>query len=300
MRLVYYHFDFRQNMKDLRVDHWIDIVGIRTDIYGPFTVDRKFWLVWLDPTYTFALAHKKKSYPASLGEAVFYANCLSFEHELPTSVRQRRGARLDKPVARGRNRHLNESYYQAIGTAYESINDLRLGPLTTVTFQYQSIESTIDLPYTAKYARVSQELALYATALRQVDPLSEFLCYYRIIESVAGDNHKQWVERNLPRLSSYDFGFLRVFTDLVQPWERKRNLFTIYKRRAIARLHQLAQVRNRTDSQIAKYLYSENRCGIAHGKRDLKIFDFASTVEQISLDVYPMKLLARMAIEEKK
>ncbi len=50
---------------------------------------------------------------------------------------------------------------------------------------------------------------------------------------------------------------------------------------------------------IADYFYNENRCGIAHGKTNIKTYDFSYTIEEISADIYILKLLARIAIEDR-
>ena len=50
---------------------------------------------------------------------------------------------------------------------------------------------------------------------------------------------------------------------------------------------------------MAEYFYHENRCGIAHGKADIKEYDFGFNIEEISKDIYILKLLSRIAIEDK-
>jgi hypothetical protein len=50
---------------------------------------------------------------------------------------------------------------------------------------------------------------------------------------------------------------------------------------------------------LAEYFYNENRCGIAHGISNIKEYDFSYNIEEISNDVYILKLLARIAIEDK-
>jgi hypothetical protein len=154
------------------------------------------------------------------------------------------------------------------------------------------------LPLTAKYSIVSKELGLYSTALRQLDPLSEFLCYYRIIESISRDNGKDWLSVNLSRLENYDFGFLEfevIGEERVRKNQRRKNLFGFYRRRALSRLKTLTA--RLSKKSIEEYFYNENRCGIAHGKTDVKSYDFGFNIREISQDVYILKLLARIAIE---
>jgi hypothetical protein len=53
-----------------------------------------------------------------------------------------------------------------------------------------------------------------------------------------------------------------------------------------------------SSNNIAEYFYNENRCGIAHGKTDIKVYDFGFNILEISQDLYILKLLARIAIED--
>jgi hypothetical protein len=50
---------------------------------------------------------------------------------------------------------------------------------------------------------------------------------------------------------------------------------------------------------MAKYFYHRVRCGIAHGRQGVKVYDFAEDVSTVVQDCYVLKLLSRMAIEEK-
>jgi hypothetical protein len=52
-------------------------------------------------------------------------------------------------------------------------------------------------------------------------------------------------------------------------------------------------------TNIAKYFYHENRCGIAHGMSDVKEYDFKYNIEKLLRDVYIMKLLSRISAEDK-
>ncbi len=182
--------------------------------------------------------------------------------------------------------------------AYEALNSIRLDPLGYVNFRWPGFDREVDIPYTRKYSRVAKELSLYSTAVRQLDPLSEFPCYYRVIESVSGTNGKEWISKNLHRLENYNFGFLEYGTDArAGPQIQRTNFFSIYRRRALARLRDLnSKLGGRS---AAEYFYHENRCGIAHGKSDVKEYDFKYNIEELSKDVYVLKLLSRIAIEDK-
>jgi len=182
--------------------------------------------------------------------------------------------------------------------AYEALNSIRLGPLGYVNFRWPGFQKEVDIPYTKKFSMVSKELSLYSTAVRQLDPLSEFLCYYRVIESVAGTNGKDWISKNLNRIEKYNFGFLEFGTDAGNgPRLRRTNVFSIYRKRALERLKELE---GKLDgSSVSDYFYHENRCGIAHGKRNIKEYDFKYNIEEISRDAGILKLLSRIAVEDK-
>ncbi|MBC7363902.1 MAG: hypothetical protein H5U07_05080, partial [Candidatus Aminicenantes bacterium] len=101
---------------------------------------------------------------------------------------------------------------------------------------------------------------------------------------------------NIGRIKIYDFGFLELKQEM--SWEKRGiNIFSVYKKRAISRLAELIVKLKGKD--IAAYFYNENRCGIVHGKTSIKVYDFGPTIEEIAKDLYILKLLARIAIEDK-
>ena len=80
--------------------------------------------------------------------------------------------------------------------------------------------------------------------------------------------------------------------------ERETNdLMAIYRRRALRRLKSLS-TKHQTPAKIADYLYHVNRCGIAHGRRIVRA-DIVPSYFEMVRDTYIMRLLARMAIDEK-
>jgi hypothetical protein len=178
---------------------------------------------------------------------------------------------------------------------------MRLG-LAVFDFQRGGIDafSLASIPLTARFAPVLNEVRMYSTALRQLDPLSEFLHYYRVLESidarargVSMSNAKAWVRANLPNLATFDFGRLEVRPD-VGGTPRRCNVFKVYQQRALKRV---AALRQRLTQPIEDYLYHEMRCGIAHGVSNTKTFDFGGTVEDVGRDLYVVKMLARLAID---
>lgn len=282
--------------KDVR--YFIEMVGLASSSVGCVTVDNKYALIQVDPTYSIAIAPPVGEDHPTFEIVVFYTNCLAYEHDLPAFVLPARRRALVEPVEKGPSKYINDSYYGSLGMACEALNSIRLGPLGHVCFRWPGFGKDIDLPYTNKYSSVAKELSLYSTAIRQLDPLSEFLCYYRVIESTSGSKGKAsmaWISSNLSRLQNYDFGFLEFGTDApIKKRRRRVNLFSVYRRRALARLREL----NRRSINVPKYFYHENRCGIAHGERRVKEYDFKYNIEEISRDNYILKLLSRIAIED--
>lgn len=282
--------------KDIR--YFIEMVGMSSAGIGPVTVDAKYALILVHPTNSVAVAPPIGEEHPTFREIVFYTNCLAYEHDLPAFILPFKKKALVQPIERGRKKYINDSYYQSLGVAYEALNSIRLGPLGYVYFRWPGFQKDVDIPYTKKYSKVTKELSLYSTALRQLDPLSEFLCYYRVIESVTGTNGKEWISKNLPRLRNYDFGFIEFGIDArAGLLKRRTNVFSIYKRRALVRLMDLNN--KLRGIKIAEYFYHENRCGIAHGKTQVKEYDFKYNIEELSKDVYILKLLSRIAIEDK-
>ena len=282
-----------------KAQYFIEMVGMASDSVGQVTIDNKFALIQLHASSAAAIVPPIGADHPTFDEVVFYMNCLAYEHDIPAFIWPARGKALIKPLEKGKRDYIRNSYYDALHTAYEAINSFKLGPLGYVYFRWPGEYKPNNLPYAIKYSGVSKELSLYSTAVRQLDPLSEFLDYYRIIESVSGNNHKNWISSNLSSIEKYCFGFLEyeVVGEERIGNRRRQNLFSIYKRRALSRLKVLSV--KLSEKSIVEYFYNENRCGIAHGKTDIKTYDFGYNIQEISQDVYVLKLLSRMAIEDK-
>lgn len=224
-----------------------------------------------------------------------------YAHGGPTSPRLRfvvhgdtgRRTKRTVPVVSAK-RAVKEFYSEQLCSILGDVRELRQGPLTFVFFRHGSAGGTLDLPYSVKYARAAQEIHLYAVALRQADALGEFLCYYRVIESATDSNGKTWVAAALDRLRSHDFGHIPIAHQLVP---RARNLLAIWRRRALLRLSTLRREHG-SPSQIAKYLYHTNRCRIAHGRHIVRA-DITPSYFEVVRDAYLVKLLARLAIDER-
>ncbi len=275
----------------------IEMPGLAGDSVGRVTLDGRYALVQLHGTYSLVVVPRVGEQHPTFNELVFYTHCLAYDHDLPALLTPSRPRALVKPVEPGPRRYIDQAYHESLAMAYESIKALRLGLLAWGAFRWPGLSKDTDVSYSRAYAPMAKEIGLYGSAIRQLEPLAEFLFYYRVIESVSGDNGKCWIRENLPRLKDYGFGFLHVGRDGARERPKRRtNLFSVYRRRALARLEALKA--DRTTLDVAAYLYNENRCGIAHGTHEVVEHDFAQSLADVALDLDIMRLLCRLAIDE--
>jgi len=296
--------------------------GLGSNTVGDVTLDGAVALVQSHSSVELYLCPLAGKPQPSESVAWYYADCIAFEHDIPVIVLPTRGDFerfgyryafsgtsprqqfiVHHPTRRTTKRTIpavsakgavKDFYTDQLCSILEEVRGLRHGPLTFVFFRHRGIDTTIDLPYSVKYGKAAQEIHLYAVALRQADALGEFLCYYRVIESATDSNGKTWVATAPDRLRSRDFGQILIAHELVP---RTRNLIAIWRRRA---LHRLSSLRKEHGSpiEIAKYLYRTNRCGIAHG-RDIIRADITPSYFTVVRDTYVLKLLARLAIDQR-
>jgi hypothetical protein len=217
-----------------KAEYFIELVGLAKDSIGDVIVDEKYGLIqlWSDDVASI-VPPNGFSHP-SFDEVVFYTNYFAYSHEIPAFLYPTKRKALTKPIEKNKASFINQTNYEDLRNAYEIINSLRLGPLAYVYFRWSGFQEIIHLPITRKYSNVSKEISLYSTALRQLDPLSESLNYYRIIESVSGNNGKNWILANLDCLQNYDFGFLEfeiIGEERVFQYQHRKNLFSFYRRK---------------------------------------------------------------------
>lgn len=282
--------------------HWIRFPSLREP--GPVTVDGRFFLYDCEPEPELAVLPRAGTEPPTLSEVASVAHALAYEHDVPCGVSSKRARALErsligKPIG-------GDRYSDTLGEIEQLAHDQRWGG-AVVRFRRparKSISSLFDVPLSARYANSKDQIRLYNTALRQVDPLSEFLNLYRILEasdlalpgSWAGKgNGKQWITNNIARISTHAFG--RLMLQVFSPRRPKPvNAFARIRQRAKSRIAALAALVKRGD--VAAYLYNQVRCGIAHGKSGVWSFDFAENVRDARADVSIVKLLARIAIDD--
>ncbi|MBI9057643.1 MAG: hypothetical protein JEZ01_07695 [Labilibaculum sp.] len=265
------------------------------------TLDNKYYLYRIEhpPSPIFIGSLIKENF--DIQDIAFYGDYLSYMHDVPmvyTALSNKNSSPTKPltPISSSEFTNNDYCYYENLKSIYDSLVDMRFNGSVKFRWEEAYYESiNINLPETIIKSR--KEIQLYSMGLKQTDPLSEFLCYYRVIESISRNNGKSWIDKKLEELEPYDFGFLELtgFWDNNHREENiETNIFSIYREKAISRLKHL---KSSLDITIGKYLYNEIRCGIAHGKESVKIYDNGSILEEIALDTYIMKLLARMAIE---
>ena len=290
---------------------------------GDITIDDKIALLQQHHDTELCLCPLGKSPHPELSEAWFYADCIAFDHEIPVIVNptpsdirgfgyryiyngsneERRSHPQDVDTGElhtiiGKQKSpeaLTRLFLsqQLVGILSE-IRDFHHGPLTFIRFRYDGWEARQNIPYTQAYSLASQEIHLYASALRQADPYSEFLSYYRVIESASNSNGMTWIASALSRLRVHRFDDIKIG---MASERESRSLLAIYRRRALIRLRTLLKTYP-TPDKIAGYLYGVNRCGIAHGRQIIRS-DITPSYFEMVRDTYVIKLLARMAIDEK-
>ncbi len=284
----------------IKIKYFLDFPGIYYDSDLIALIDNKYkiYLKVHPPTPIMII----DSIP-TFEELIFYTDCIAYVHDIPGFFYQpvqKQNKPIINPIIKipkYNNFSEEKCYNLALEQIYSSIVDIKMN--AEVCFKWnKAYFETINIPLTLMFYKVAEEINMYSIALKQLDPLTEFLCYYRIIERISGDNGKQWKRNNLPRLNKYDFGFLEVVDSIKHRRQnRRKNLFSFYRRRSMNRILKLRRILPQKIS-IEEHLYNDTRCAIAHGKDFIK-YDYKNNLKEVSLDAYIVKLLSRIAIEDK-
>lgn len=302
--------------------------GLASDTVGDVIIDRRIALVQPHPESRLYLCPLCPNPQPTSAEAWFYCDCIAYEHEIPAIVDP-----TEEEVAKFRYRYLHngpskprECQIVKIGgdgktetftqypippevltqaflvnqllSIFEETREIRHGPLTYVLFRTHRYRRRVHLDYSAWYGSVSKEVSLYSAALRQADFLAEYLGYYRVIESATASNGKRWITDAFERFRSHRFGKVLMGHGEDDHYCPK-NILHEYRRRATMRLRELRRTK-RTNEDLARYFYNVNRCGIAHGRDAVVRGDIVPSYFDIARDAVILKLLARMAIDDKK
>lgn len=289
-------------------------------------VDGRYWLEGYEASTSFFILPSNVKDPPTYSDTAFYADCIAFEHEFAAlAVPAKKTLTKDELpwdlLARRKDIDSVQFYIDWLREGFEIANRINFGMERHVIFKYDWYHSDRDpevpvhIPWTATFGNVRTAIHLYNAALRQVDPLSQYLCLYRVIENVASNNGKAWVTTALAGTLDYAVpiqcarergtDLRKIIGAKVYSLMRKErlasdvryfNILEVTRARAVRRLNDLRN-NGTSDSNIADRLYAENRCGIAHGKK-IRQHDFSEDFREVVRDLPLIRFLARLAIEE--
>lgn len=232
---------------------------------------------------------------ASLAQTLFFANCLAFDHDCPTTVLPYRRDTPPPYEAIGLWREWEDPrhyYRDALAAAVEQAHSLRYTDGVALRYTPEGDPLT---RFEDRFEGRQEALSLYTAAIRQADFLSEYLGLYRLLEWPRRDNGKKFVAANLDELRDYNFGTLRM-VDPGPPFNQPEDpigVFDTPRERALGRIEALRTA----DIDVPAHLYAL-RNGLAHGKQDMILDDLGPSVDAVTADLPVVKLLARMAVEK--
>lgn len=269
----------------------ISCVGMADAWMWSFEVDHTWLVIHGTPgagLVPFRLANDR---PASLEEVLFIANCIAFDHDVPTLIRpaaQHASAAMPlvEPVVSHPGATPGLPYYEAVEIALSMAAEVRFGAAVALRYDEQHPDLT---EFGRRFADVLEPLSLYAMATRQVDPLAEYLCLYRVLEWPGQDNGRGFIEQHLDALAQRPSGNLMA----VDPDHQPVDVLVTYQQRALARIATLNA--GPSAKSISKHLYGV-RNAIAHGKEGVAHHDFGNVVKGVGADLPIVKLLARMVV----
>jgi hypothetical protein len=282
---------------DLR---WFLVFYAVADAYL-FEFDADGWrMCFRQPAYSsVAILPPAGGAPATLADARWLADACAFDHDAPVGVAPAwDGDRPRDPAARAPVEpvvplpsHMAHWYWDTLGQAYSAIVDNRFND--SQVLRYNEEEPGPSTDFSTRFAAREERVSLYAMATRQADVLSEYLCLYRVLETVYGDNGRRFSTEQLARLRDYDFGTLRVVANRTQNLADCPNVFEVYRVRA---LHALDQY-ELPDEAVAKRL-CDVRNALAHGKHHALTNPHGQGFDEAVASLPIVKLLARIAVED--
>jgi hypothetical protein len=287
--------DVRQSASPWRgVRYLISLPGMNDGGVASFHV-RGHWHVYNGTPGPGLVPFREDRRTHSLEEVTFLADCVSFDHDTPAVVRPSAGTRAARrplidtlfPYPQSREDQ-TLGYFEAVESTLAAASDLRFGN-GSPTLRYLEYPALLDLH--RRFAGVAEPLTLYAMATRQVEVLSEYLCFYRVIEWARKDNGVAYIEDRLSKLPTHDFGDLWAERFRAT---RRWNIFRLYQARAARRIRDL-RARFGSDHAVAVHLYSI-RNSLAHGKAKF-VLDRPADLAEIGRTLVVVKLLARLVVE---
>lgn len=308
----------------------IECYNLGTECLGAVLIDNSVWLEGCEASNSFFLIPRNPTAKIAYSTASFYADCIGFEHDfsalaIPSTESYLGNADIPWPCWFKALREPTpaEDFVGSLREGAEVANRLWNGFGPTIVFRYDWIDhqttevdgyDVVKVDWTARYFSVRQAIHLYCAALRQIDPLTAYLCFYRVIENCSRTNGKDWIQSIIESdLTTSSIAWYECPPDAIVPEYVKNtvrleyltkihqnqkwtNLFEVVRAIAVHRRNELIQ--NSTPTEIAKRLYNDNRCGIAHGN-EIRTHDFANDFLEVLRDLKLLRLLARIAIEQK-
>lgn len=274
----------------------IQCVGMADATMWSFETPGEWQLVHVTPGSILVPQRIGDDAPAWLEEVLFLANCIAFDHDMPTVVRPSADLLAAQPppvmpVISGAAQQHGAWYFDAVTMAMEMASEIRFSEPVVLRYDDNHLDLT---QFQARLGDRLEALGLYAMATRQADVLAEYLCLYRVLEAADQRNGTTFAAGRLGALKDHDFGTLRV-----QPFPGDAaDAFAVYRERALARIAAL-RGDGLNDQQVADHLYGL-RCGLAHGKHGrnaVLVHDFDAAVTAVAQDLPIVKLLARLAVE---
>lgn len=217
-----------------------------------------------------------------------YFEYFSYIHDIPLSLIESTHDKFRKPSLPFKKYYDLRGYVKSLVSSYSTIHDSKINAQI-----YSSLYNTSALTIPSNILDKKVEFGLYTMTLKQMTPLIEFLCYYRIIESISQGKNINWINNNIDKIYTHNFGKLEIFSyfDDVQVI----NNLDFYKKLAIERINSLKI----KFSNIGIYFYKDLRCNIPHGKsKDVKRETILTDPDTLYKNVYILKLLSRIAIEK--
>jgi hypothetical protein len=309
----------------------IECYNLDTECLGAVLVDDQYWLEGHEASSSFFLIPKNADEPIPYSMAQFYADCISFEHDFSALAVPPLDdlAELDIPWNFKPSHRDNQAscrarslYVEYIRETAQVTNCLSNGLSYKVIFKYDWLEAPtegydgheiVKVSWLRVFSDVSKAIHLYNAALRQADPLSQYLCFYRVVENITHKNGKSWIkdkignpslEYSTPIWCEVCNKWYSLVSPEIRPYIRidkllsdkqRINLVEVARANALYQLHQLRS--SLDDSNIVHRLYNENRCGIAHGT-EIKLHDLGDDFRSILNDLKLIRYLARLAIDE--
>ncbi|SEG26133.1 hypothetical protein SAMN04489712_104120 [Thermomonospora echinospora] len=226
----------------------------------------------------------------------FLADCLSFDHDLPTVVlpffeQSHLHAPYEPIGSHVPWRNSGQGYLEVLQMAADQVTQLRFSDPLQVRYSEEGDPLT---RFKQRFDGKGEPLGLYAMAIRQVDVLAEYLFLYRIAEWADRKNGKTFIGMYLDLIHDYDFGELWTISPPIGPAadQPEINVFDVYREQALGRIESLRTA----GVDVADWLYGfRNR--LAHGKEGIMVREFGMDADAVAADLPLLKLLARIAIE---